>query len=137
MKMRPLILGSAILCAAGCGGGSNDVPCQGLVTLNGAPLPDASVSFLPTKATEPGPFTDTTDADGKFSLGLVGDEGGGIQPGVYSVFITTVKPIPGADESTPPTTEREIVPQAYRDGSTRIDIPEGGVHDLDLNLDSP
>jgi hypothetical protein len=137
MKMRSLLIGGVIgLCAAGCGGGSNAVPCQGRVTLDGAPLPDASVSFLPIKATDPGPFTDTTDADGKFSLGLAGEEVAGVQPGVYSVFVSTVKPIPGADESTPPPAQREVVPQAYRDGSTRIDVPEGGVQDLELNLDS-
>ena len=112
--------------AAGCGDGSSSTaPFQGVVTLKGAPLADATVAILPTKATGPGPFVGTTDSEGKFSLGKVGGDGG-VVPGSYRLTITTVKPVPGADESTPPPTQKEIVPQEYLDGSHRVEVPEEG-----------
>lgn len=129
------LVGLCALTAVGCGGGnSQSVPFQGVVTLNGAPLADATVAITPTKATGPGPFVGTTDSAGKYSLGKVGDGRAGVEPGSYRVIITTVKPIPGADESTPPPTQKEIVPQQYTDGSIRVEVPEAGFENRTFDL---
>jgi hypothetical protein len=132
------VFAMATLCgllAAGCGvDGAESVPFTGTVTLKGAPLPNADVTLIQGRATDPGPFTGTTDSEGRFSLGPVGDEGSGVAPGTYRLTITTVKPVPGADEFTPPPAQKEIVPQEYADGSIRVEVPEGGVTDRKFEL---
>jgi hypothetical protein len=129
---------SAAFClvfAAGCGGDSREAaPFTGTVTLQGAPLPNATVSLLQSRATDPGPFTGTTDSEGRYSLGLSGGGEGGVAPGVYRLTITTVKPNLSGDEMAPPPTQKEIVPQQYADGSIRVEVPEGGVTDRKFEL---
>jgi hypothetical protein len=123
------------LLAAGCGGdGAESVPFTGTVTLKGSPLPNATVSLLQSRATDPGPFIGTTDSEGRFSLGPAGDGGSGVAPGTYRLTITTVKPNPSGDEMAPPPAQKEIVPQEYADGSIRVDVPEGGVKDQKFEL---
>ncbi len=136
MSKNLAILVLAISGVCGCGGGSSFAPVEGIVTLDGNPVADASVVLGPMRATDPGPFTGSTDAQGKYSLGTADDPGGGAAPGEYFVNITTVKPIPGADESTPPPTQKEIIPMAYRDGSQRIVIPAGGTSAANFDISS-
>ncbi len=131
---RLISLGCCALAALGCGGKAQEQPVEGVITLRGAPLADATVTLLPNKATDPGPYTATTDSEGRFALGPVGDAGAGVQPGSYRLMITTVKQPPGADELTPPPTQKEIVPSGYSDGSHPIDVPEGGLPELKLEL---
>lgn len=119
------IFASLLLNLAGCGGKSA-VPVEGAVTLNDRPLADATVVFAPTTVEGPGPFFGTTDAAGKYALGTKEEPGTGAVAGEYMVMITTVKTDPNANEDTPVNQQREIVPGAYRDGSTRVTVPKEG-----------
>jgi hypothetical protein len=107
---------------------------EGRLTLNGQPLPNATVVLSPLKATDPGPFSGTTAADGKYVLGSPDDPSGGAAVGEYMVMITTVKTPQGADEYTPPPTQKEIVPAAWRNGSQRYSVPEGGTTDANFEM---
>lgn len=75
-----LVAGLAAL--SGCGGGGY-VSVSGLVTLDGEPLPEATVSFVPDGGGEIA--TGVTDEDGRFSLTSNRDTGA--KPGVYKVTI--------------------------------------------------
>ncbi len=62
----------------GCGSSPPDiVPVQGVVTLNGVPLPDVEVRFLPLIQGFGGEYTATgiTDENGRFVLNVLGREG--------------------------------------------------------------
>lgn len=71
-------------CAAGC---SNLVDVRGEVTLDGQPLPDAQVMFVPAGGR---PATGKTDAQGKFRL-TTNSAGDGLAPGSYTVTVTANK----------------------------------------------
>jgi hypothetical protein len=132
--MRFLVLaGWCIVGASGCGKSSLSVPVEGVVTLDGAPLANADVVIHPLKATGPGPFRGTTDSEGRFKLGSVDNDGGGAEPGMYRLSITTVKAV--GDETTPQT-QKEVVPQQYRDGTMQIEIPKEGTLAANFDLKS-
>lgn len=127
-KLFFTILGACFL--AGCGSSGGGVPYEGVVTLNGQPLPEATVSLQPLTATSPGPFLGTTDSAGKFSLGQPGQSDlKGVVPGTYRLTISTLKVAPSesADDSAKPkilTPER--VPDQYRTGDMRVEVPAEG-----------
>lgn len=77
---------------AGCGGGAGRpklVPVSGSVKFNGAPVPNAAITFLPEGSAPRNPFG-TTDSEGKFQLTSYDDNDGAV-PGDYLVII-----VPGA-----------------------------------------
>jgi hypothetical protein len=133
-KLFAGMVGLALTASMGCGGSGGLAPVEGKVTLNGKPLSGASVMLSQSRPNTPGPFTGETDAEGRFKLGPLESAGGGAAAGEYLVFITTVKQPPGGMEDTPPPTKREIVPAAYRDGSTRFTVPEGGTPDANFDM---
>jgi hypothetical protein len=60
---------AAVLFLAGCGGSDlNLAPVEGIVTLDGKPIPDAAVLFLPDDPTMGPPAAGTTDGEGRFTL---------------------------------------------------------------------
>ena len=81
---------------SGCGGSSawESFPVTGDVTLDNQPLADADVSFLPVDGS---PTTQggqaTTDAEGRFSVGMMLDQGRKRQPGlpIGTYHVTVVK----------------------------------------------
>jgi len=81
-----LLLASATILLAGCGSGL--VQVEGTVSLDGAPLDGAKVSFIP--AGDGIPASGTTDAAGAFRL-AVGSGQPGARPGRYQVAVTKVK----------------------------------------------
>ncbi len=81
--MRQVILLSAImLSVAGCGG-SNLTPVTGTVTLDGKPVANAVVTFVPDGAGVT--CAGSTDSNGKYTLGC--QHGAGAPAGAYSVKI--------------------------------------------------
>jgi hypothetical protein len=84
------VVGLGLACFGGCGG-RGTLPCSGVVTLDGKPLADAAVAFLP-KSGGP-PATGRTDAEGRFTLTTPPDSPGAL-PGDYAVTVAafTVKP---------------------------------------------
>jgi hypothetical protein len=118
---------------AGCGGGS--VPVEGRVTLDDKPLANATVMLSPVRGTGPGPFTGTTDAEGRFALKDTDKQGGPV-PGEYMLMIATVMTDPNADEMTPPPTQREVVPSRWRNGTEKFTVPDGGIKDANFAMKS-
>jgi len=97
-----------LLTAAGCG--PNLPIVSGTVTLDGKPLADATVIFMPDVESQ-SPAQAITDAAGNFTLEQEAGESG-VQPGEYSVRITTFRPAaPSADP--PLVAVREQVPVRY------------------------
>jgi hypothetical protein len=119
----------------GCGD-EGLVPVEGKVTLDGQPLANATVMFSPLKATGPGPFAGTTDAEGRFAMRNPADDRSGAAVGEYMVFITTVKSDPSGMEGAPPPAQKEVVPDDWRNGSQRYRVPEGGTMDASFDLKS-
>src|SRR5262245_58861941 len=85
-----LLLPLALPLAAGCGS-SKIASVAGRITLNGKPLAKASVTFAPLGGKnnqEPGPSSaGTTDADGRYTLALIGQRGSGAVVGKHKVRI--------------------------------------------------
>ncbi len=79
-----------LLATVGCSGGSETVPVQGVVRLDGQPLPDASVQFVPDGSGRDA--TATTDQQGRFVLSTVQPRDGAV-PGTYKVVVTPSSPI--------------------------------------------
>ena len=98
-----------LLTAMGCGGSKLPV-VSGTVTLGGKPLVAAAVMFMPEDETQ-SLAQGTTDASGKYTLEQeAGEEG--VQPGNYSVRITTFQPASPDDEPPIPAV-KEKVPVRY------------------------
>lgn len=127
--LNRLILHSGVLLLlpllAGCGA-SADGPeltsVSGTVTLDGQPLPDASVVFMPADGGRSA-FAQT-DSDGWYELGYT-TTGMGTPPGEYIVSISTYRE-PGEDPDTGQMTPEvpETVPSPYNRPSTlRITVP--------------
>lgn len=115
---RPLRIGLAVLAtglAVGCGGSSDGpelVEVYGTVTMDGAPLPDATVQFTPEGGGDAEGVrlvAGRTDSSGDYTLEYSASRSGAL-PGKYKVSITTFREmevgedgldIPGAPEKVP------------------------------------
>jgi hypothetical protein len=128
-----MIVGLAI--AAGCERGAELASVEGNVTLNSKPLANATVLFSPTRGSGPGPYVGTTDNEGRFALGPVDEPGGGAAADEYLVMITTVKQDPNSADGAPvDPTQKEVVPSAFRNGTQRFTVPEGGTKDANFAI---
>ncbi len=91
-----LICAMGLLVATGCPGGNtsnlNTVKVSGTVTLDGAPLPGATVTFSPKSDGVRAAFG-TTDENGRFTLTTL-NPGDGAVPGSYAVTVS--KPVAAA-----------------------------------------
>ena len=109
------------------------MPVEGVVTLDGKPLASATVTLRRTDgAASEGIYLAETDAEGKYRLAHVHGGSPGAPSGNYSVFIKSVKPPPGANETIKLPPER--VPGKWRDGSQTIDIPPGGTTEANFAI---
>jgi hypothetical protein len=89
----------AALLAMGCNdSGLNLTPAEGVVTLDGQPVADAGVMFVPSDPSQGLPAMGVTDAAGAFSLRTVNDDGAVV--GDYRVSISkseqSLHPVPGS-----------------------------------------
>lgn len=85
-----ILAASVALAGLGCGGKDQPVKVEGVVTLDGEPVPGAIVSFLPDD--KGGRFAEATTAkDGSFRLRTY-TEGDGALPGDYRVAVTLIPP---------------------------------------------
>ena len=92
----------------GCSGSGTEVQLEnvsGVVTMDGKPLADAVVVFVPEKGN---PSTAQTDAEGKYQLAHRGNAMGAI-PGKHKVLITQGQP--PAPEIDPDADMSEIDPE--------------------------
>lgn len=147
----PLCLSMCAL--VGCGGpeGPKTVPAEGTITLDGAPLENASIVFTNPSGSE---FAQgLSDADGHFSLNTF-EYKTGARPGTYqSVIIKTVEIVSsgrklrgeeakhaaeeGGDAGSQLGVEN-VLPLRYSRPSPKMEfvIPEDGVKDLLIELTS-
>lgn len=90
--MKALCLSLLVLAgfSLGCGSGYNLHPVTGKVTLDGEPLPGATVTFKPLA--EGKPATGMADANGVYTItDMRPDAGPGAEPGEYRVGILWYK----------------------------------------------
>ena len=106
----------------------------GTVTMNGQPVADADINFIPAAGR---PASGRTDADGRFSLTTF-VPGDGVQPGEH--VVTVIKQV--AKEGTTADIYQEhvdLLPPQYGSLQTsplRATVEAGGSHDLTFDLDS-
>jgi len=100
-----LVFGMFLLAtAAGCGPSRPGLlPAEGVVTLDGKPLAEASVVFQPAAGGRPA--TGVTDADGRFKVGTFRPRDGAL-PGTHVVTVAR-------SEGTSPSDMRWISPKVY------------------------
>jgi hypothetical protein len=124
--------GLVALSAVGCGGSGGSEVVQGIVTLDGAPLPATSLTLAPADPQVKGPFTGKTDDQGRFSIGPIGDPNGGVPAGSYQLALTTTRGDDAGMENAIAPPERVPRGAQVRD----LEVPSGGLPDLRLELSS-
>jgi hypothetical protein len=138
-EMRRSALGITLLAAvAGCGGGGGTIstaPVSGVVTLNGEPLANASISFQPIASGNPGPpSSDKTDEEGNFTLHFADGKEGAVV-GKHKVLISTRKMAPsGPNSDSEVEVEKELVPRSYLESPPVFDVPKEGTDNAAFDL---
>ncbi|MGL4943942.1 MAG: hypothetical protein ACRC46_12225 [Thermoguttaceae bacterium] len=89
-KLHAVFLGMLIVAVIGCAPKANIsglVPAAGVVTLDGKPLADASITFVPTSfGSESRGAGATSDTNGKFVVATL-EPDDGIFPGDYKIVV--------------------------------------------------
>lgn len=138
--MRPLCLLLLLPLLAGCGGPYKTAAVSGRVTLNGKPLANVAVLFQPiatSGAEAPGPgSTGVTDADGRYTLSLVGRGSKGAVIGKHKVRITRMASESDSEGDRPKAIKR-IPTEFKRDTQLEFEVPAGGTDSADFNLTLP
>lgn len=136
----------ALLVLTGCGGETIKVAknVSGVVTLNGKPLPKASVTFVPAASKDnqnAGPTAQgITDETGRFKLD-VDPETSGAVVGRCRVYITTLIGQPGADDRDaggPTAVQKDKLPAKYNmNTELSFDVPAEGTDSANFDLQVP
>lgn len=133
--------GVLLLCVAGCGGdGLERAPITGVLTVEGAPLGNAVVQFLPGEGTPGEGAIGNSDAEGKFEVISSRRSDEGIPPGSYTVRVSRLvnpdgSPLPpdAADADYPDAFESIPAPYSGIDSPLTVSIkPEGGEVKIDI-----
>jgi hypothetical protein len=140
------ILGLAALTTVGCSSGKttlDTVPVEGVVTLDGEPMAEATVRFQPVDPSQGMSATGKTDANGVYKLTAVptGDvaavPGAGTLPGEYVVGVTktSFKAIEEDEDAASAGTGSPtddgitfIIPQRYnnpQDSGLKVTVTDG------------
>lgn len=121
----------AMCLLAGCGGAAADRPeigtVQGTVTLDSAPLADATVMFYPAEGRA---SVGKTDAEGHYELQYTADIPGA-KVGSHAVKITTAE-----DSAEHGAGQTERLPATYNSASTLTAEVEAGENTHDFALKS-
>lgn len=91
--VRNLLLVLLVLLISGCGGGEFDTaPVTGVITVNGQPVENASVTFTPQVEGQEVPIsTGMTDAEGRYELTLTATQQPGAVVGKHTVTVFLVE----------------------------------------------
>jgi hypothetical protein len=103
--------------------------------LDGKPLAGATV----TLQRDDGPigervYSAETDAEGRYRIGPASGKSYGAPPGMYHVFITSVKLPPDANELT--KMPHDPVPARWRSGAEIFEVPVQGIREADFAIKS-
>jgi hypothetical protein len=127
---------------AGCGGKYKVTQVSGKVTLDGKPLPKASVTFVPMATKEnqaPGPTAQgITDAEGRFQLSVDPNTPGAVV-GKCRIYITTLLTDPAPDDRDAGGAKRvkDKVPEKYNQNTELVyDVPAEGTDSANFDLKS-
>ena len=142
-----LVAGCTVICAVivGCKAALAGPAVEGGVTLDGKPLANASVQFIPQGENRGQTGFGKTDAAGKFTIGPAGGKQRGAAPGEYKVVISKhVKPdgtdyVPKPDEDPMLGNHKELLPAAYSDAEKSIltaNVPDTGTKSLEFKLNT-
>lgn len=127
---------------SGCGpatkaGPSGLVPVSGTVSLDGSPLPGATVSFIPVDSNAGSDAGGVTDQSGKYELKAGEGAGTGAKPGEYRVVVSRLmkdgSPVMADKDKSPMQLmldgAKESVPEKYSDvlkSELKASVPAGG-----------
>ena len=151
LSRRVLLLLSIMPCCAGCGPGGGRVEVEGVITLDGQPMPDVYVTFDQPELSpnENLGYVGRSDAEGRYSLRPMIGEGSGVPPGKFRVSLTTAvidatkpapAPSPQRTAATPfppePQPPPEKIPPAYRGGKLTFEVPAEGTEEANFDLKS-
>ncbi len=128
------LLGLAAVISAGCSdkpAGISFGEVAGIVTLDGQPLPDATVRFTPAAGR---PSFGRTDAQGRYELGYRGRAWGAVV-GPHTVRITTADRIEN-QETGDVRVVRELLPARYHARSELTAEVAAGENVIDFSLES-
>lgn len=133
---------ASIVCLflVGCGhDGPSVVPVSGTVTLDGKPLADVSLSFVPRSPSEssltagPGSLG-KTDAEGRFRLSTVDGRDGAVV-GNHIVRLVPAT-IDGSNPDTPGISATGELPINAGDGTIRFLVPDAGTTQANFSLNA-
>lgn len=131
----------------GCGksdGGPPLVPAEGVVILDGKPLANADVMFIPQEGTAGQALFGRTDAEGHFRMATPDGKRQGAAVGRYKVTIQKLVKPDGSDFIPDPNAGpmdtggfRELLPPRFAsEAETQLEaeVPVGGTRDLRFDL---
>ncbi len=138
---------------AGCGGDGSTTQTEhveGVVTLDGTPVSDATVTFAPVDEKKGVMATGTTDEEGRYTLTIIrGEAGAGTAAGEYYVGVVKNKLPPEDPDTDDPNYGKEdpnpyddpkityIVPQKYNDpqkSGIKATVEAGKENDIPIKL---
>jgi hypothetical protein len=123
-RLRWTIAWGAVLACAGCGGGP--VPVSGVVTLDGQPLPQATVTFLPLGQGRTA--SGFTDAEGRFHLSTLEQRDGAL-PGEYKVTVTVAAAVSPFRDDPRSALDRVLAEQNQGDPADAAPAAGGAIVD--------
>lgn len=127
-----------LITGVGCNSAGVDLArVSGTVTLDGKPLPEATVSFYEenSEAGQGRPSIAMTDSNGRYVM-QYSTSFPGVRPGKYRVTISTFRaPHLDSEENVIPRVA-EVVPEVYNTKSTLTADVDKGSMTLDFDLDS-
>lgn len=146
MIRRLLLLGVVSLVVLGCRSREYSVaPVSGKVTLDGKPLVGAAVMFQPSaqgKNINPGPGSyGITDAEGRYTLVLIGEESKGAAVGKHKVRISDHDDTKQAADDDSPVKRKKSdvkVPPKYNavEALFEFEVPSKGSSEANFDLTS-
>lgn len=135
---------ASLVLTVGCGSkGPKLSKVYGVVTLDGKPVPNAAITFVPTDATPRSPSYGKTDSEGRYTLAFSRDRYGAI-PAVHIVQIETDKPSKSELKELkeieaaggPPVPEYVPIPKKYlQEGALTATVTKG-TNEINFELTS-
>ena len=128
-----VLLMMALMLQVGCGPSGPDIArVQGTVTMDGKPLPNAIIMFVPVGGR---PSVSETDANGKYVLEFSGGRKGAI-PGINRVEINTGRLAYEKDGKNYPAVKESVPVQYNRHTTLEFNVEAGKNNTADFALKS-